>query len=76
MKRVKIESDPVKAEEGAPARGGPPVDEEIRNFKATVHDRCSDRLSMATFKWVQRSHMLHKGTPVIIIDDMSPFKGR
>ena len=76
MKRAKIESEVVKTEDGTTDEMVPPSQETLQNFEATVHDRCSDKLSIATFKWVQRSHMIHKGTPVIIIDDMSPFKGR
>ena len=76
MKRTKIKSKTVKTEDGATEVMVPPRNETMENFEATIHDRCSNQLSIATFKWVQRSHMLHKGTPVIITDERSPFKGR
>ena len=69
MKRVKTE----ESEEGRKTATleGETMDE----FAGAVHDRCSTKLAMATFKWVARSHMVHAGTPVIICDRDSVYKG-
>ena len=49
--------------------------ETMDEFAGAVHNRCSTKLAMATFKWVARSHMVHAGTPVIICDRDSVYKG-
>ena len=76
MKRVKIESEAVKSEDAETEEGVEVGPENMQEFEAAVHDRCSNNLSMVTYKWVQRSHLLHVGTPVIIVDERSMYRGR
>ena len=75
MKRVKIESEVVKSEDVKTEERVEVGPENMQEFEAAVHDRCSNNLSMVTYKWVQRSHLLHVGTPVIIVDERSMYRG-
>ena len=68
MKRAKIKE--AGDEERPTTRS-----ETMEEFGEAAHDRCSSKLTIAAFKWVQRSHMIHVGTPVIICDDESLHDG-
>ena len=68
MKRSKTEDGRVKAEDATEEADIGLRLETMEEFWAASHDRCSDRLAITAFKWVQHSHLVYKGTSVIIVD--------
>ena len=80
MNRVKIEDDNVKAEDSSAGEtrtevAAPRMPETMAEFTTASHDRCSDSLAITAYKWVQRSHMLHVGSPIIVVQP-GDYEGR
>ena len=59
MKRAKIEDEIVKAEDATAEETVEVGRETMLKFNAASHDRCSNRLAITEYKWVQRSHLIH-----------------
>ena len=79
MKRAKIEDDHLKAEEATEETETQEtvtrMPETLAEFTAASHDRCSDSLTITAYNWVQRSHLLHVGSPIIVVQP-GEYKGR
>ena len=79
MKRAKIEDDHLKAEEATEETEAEETvtrtPETLTEFTAASHDRCSDNLVITAYNWVQRSHLLHVGSPIIVVQP-GEYEGR
>ena len=71
MKRAKIEDDILKAEDTTDETATEEIvtrsPETMAEFTAASHDRCSDSVAITAYNWVQRSHLLHVGSPIIVV---------
>ena len=79
MKRAKIEEDILKAEDTTDETATEEIvtrsPETMAEFNAASHDRCSDSVAITAYNWVQKSHLLHVGSPIIVVQP-GEYEGR